>query len=80
MTHLRGGNSLLNNPGAKERQVVDSIKKAYSIKKSNQKVDFSELVIIKEVLKYTEISVLRRWDDLDSSNKKEEETIDETSY
>ena len=28
------------------RQVVESIKKAYSIKDSNQKVDFSELVII----------------------------------
>ena len=51
MTHLRGGNSLLNNPGAKERQVVDSIKKAYSIKKSNQKVNFSELLLLKKPTK-----------------------------
>ena len=33
------------------RHVVESIKKAYFIKESNQKVDFSELVIIEEVLK-----------------------------
>ena len=82
MTHLRGGNSLLNNPGAKERQVVDSIKKAYSIKDSNQKVDFSELVIIEEVLRNVSLEEIEEegasCDDLDSSEEEEEEAISDT--
>ena len=42
------------------RHVVESIKKAYSIKESNQKVDFSELVIIEEVLKNVSLANVRR--------------------
>ena len=63
------------------RQVVESIKKAYSIKESNQKVDFSELVIIEEVLRNVSPEEVEEeanvWDDLDSS-KEEEEAISDT--
>ena len=65
------------------RQVVESIKKAYSIKDSNQKVDFSELVIVEEVLRNVSLEDVDEeadsWDALDSSEEEEEETIDETS-
>ena len=63
------------------RQVVESIKKAYSIKESNQKVDFSELVIIEEVLRNVSPEEVEEeanvWDDLDSSEE-EEEAISDT--
>ena len=63
------------------RHVVESIKKAYSIKESNQKVDFSELVIIEEVLRNVSPEEVEEeanvWDDLDSS-KEEEEAISDT--
>ena len=63
------------------RHVVESIKKAYSIKESNQKVDFSELVIIEEVLRNVSPEEVEEeanvWDDLDSSEE-EEEAISDT--
>ena len=53
-----------------------------SIKLSNQKVNFSELVIIEEVQRNVSLVEAENeavsWDDLDSSDE-EEETIDETS-
>ena len=62
------------------RQVVESIKKAYSIKESNQKVDFSDLVIIKEVLRNLSLEEMEEegnsWDDLDSSEEEEEAVSD----
>ena len=64
------------------RQVVESIKKAYSIKDSNQKVDFSELVIIEEVLRNVSLEEIEEEgasvDDLDSSDEEEEEAISDT--
>ena len=64
------------------RHVVESIKKAYSIKESNQKVDFSELVIIEEVLRNVSLEEIEEegtsWDDLDSSDEEEEEAISDT--
>ena len=63
------------------RHVVESIKKAYSIKESNQKVDFSELVIIEEVLRNVSLEEVEEeanvWNDLDSSEE-EEEAISDT--
>ena len=64
------------------QQVVESIKKAYSIKDSNQKVNFSELVIIEEVLRNVSLEEIEEegasWDDLDSSDEEEEEAISDT--
>ena len=64
------------------KQDVDSIKKAYSIKNSNQKVNFSDFTIIEEVQRNVSLEEVEEeaisWYDLDSSDE-EEETIDETS-
>ena len=64
------------------RQVVESIKKAYSIKDSNQNVDFSELVIIEEVLRNVSLEEIEEegasCDELDSSDEEEEEAISDT--
>ena len=58
------------------RQVIESIKKAYSIKDGNQKVDFSDLIIVEEVVRNVSIDEVEdeanSWDTLDSSDEEEE--------
>ena len=62
------------------RRVVESIKKAYSIKDGNQNVDFSDLVIVEEVVRNVSIEEVEEeansWDESESSD--EEEDADET--
>ena len=61
------------------RQVVDSIKKTYSIKDNNQNVDFSDLVIVEEVIRNVSLEEMEEensWDDSESSE--EEEDVEET--
>ena len=63
------------------RRVVESIKKTYSIKESNQNVDFSDLVIIEEVLRNVSIEEVEEeansGNEVDSSDE-EEEIIDDS--
>ena len=62
------------------RRVVDSIKKAYSIKDGNQIVDFSDLVIVEEVIRNVSIDEVEEeansWDESETSD--EEEDVEET--
>ena len=59
------------------RRIVESIKKEYSIKDSKQKVDFSDLVIVEEVLSNVSIEEVEQeaasWEDIDDSDSSEEE-------
>ena len=55
---------------------------SHQFKDSNQKVDFSELVIIEEVLRNVSLEEIEEegasCDDLDSSEEEEEEAISDT--
>ena len=64
------------------KNLEDSIKKAYSFRNRNQKVKFSELVFIEEVQRNVSLEEVEEeaivCNDLDSFDE-EEETINETS-